>query len=286
MSKVVEYRKRMNTIDKVHHMVNAMQVVTISGFQKTQKKLKWAQRYRETLEQIVSEGLPFSIYLQPQDQPHTPATLLCLLSSSRGFCSGFNEGICLGVKDAIRFEKLEKKELKYLVIGKKGREALDINKKDIIYFSEDVAENPTYDNVSQMLEFILAKYASGKIDKVMLIYNAFETMFSQKIEIKQFLPLKTRRDYIDTGIIYAEPSEEIVGENLTRAYLFAVLYDAVLQSVVSELSRRLLTLKEATENSADMLKDVGLKLNKARQSIITQELSEIVSTFEILRGEE
>lgn len=286
MSKIAFLKKRYKTIASVHKMVQAMQVAAVTQLKRTQGKLKWSNRYRQSLEELLHDGIPYSAFTQSPEYDSEKTTLICFITSSKGFCSGFNENVYEKMEKLIDEEHGKKRKTRLVVLGKKGEEYCRRKSISYAYHSSEVVAAPSHENIGKFLDYLIDQFISGKTEKVVIIFNAFKSLVSQKAVAVQLLPIQAPQGFVDTRMVYVEPSKERFAEEVSRSYLLTMLYDAILQSIVGELGRRLMTLKEATDNSSDILKELRLELNKVRQASITQELAEILSTFETLREEE
>ena len=170
-------------------------------------------------------------------------------------------------------------------IGKKTSEHFTKNNFDVIKKSDELFSNLTYNNVKDIAEFIMSAFIDKKFDKVILVYNSFKNAATQVIMSENFLPLEQKKSNtnLSTDYLY-EPSQEEVVRELIPKSLKTQLFKAVLDSHASEHGARMTAIHKATDNAAELKKELTLTYNKARQAAITGEILEIVGGAEALKS--
>ena len=172
----------------------------------------------------------------------------------------------------------QKVETKLCLVGAKGIQFFRSVNINIVGATSQLGENPNVEDLVGAISIMLDEYSSQKIDRLFLVHNSFVNTMSQKPEIKTLLPveaidkenLPTHWDYI-----YEPDSRELLDQVLTR-YIESQVYRAVVENVACEMAAKMVAMKSATDNAGDLIDQLGLAYNKARQAAITQEISEIV----------
>jgi F-type H+-transporting ATPase subunit gamma len=223
-------------------------------------------------------------------QRNPEKVLIILVSSNRGLCGGFNSYIA---KKAMLLAKTTyKKQLKagnleFLVIGKQGGKVLRSYNLPSVGDKNYLFDNLTFDQVSEVAQLIMSDFVNGKYDRVELVYNKFINAASQELISEQFLPVlptvtekrkKTNLDYI------FEPSLEFIVEELIPRSLKIQFYKALLDSHAAEHGARMTAMHKATDNASELINELTLTFNKARQAAITNAILEVTNGAEALNG--
>jgi F-type H+-transporting ATPase subunit gamma len=213
-----------------------------------------------------------------------------MITSNRGLCGAFNSNV---IKEARRIvaekysEQFRSGNLMFLAIGKKGFDYLKKQKLEMLPNRNELFNDLTFDNVSVVAEEIMNSFLSGEIDRVELVYNQFKNAAIQNLTSELFLPLESVTDDnpnpLPVDYIYEPSGEEIIKELIPKS-LKIQFYKAVLNSFVAEHGARMTAMHKATDNATDMIRNLTLQYNKARQAAITNQILEVVSGAEALKG--
>ena len=201
------------------------------------------------------------------------------MSSDRGLCGGLNVNLFKQVIEHSKALAEQGVKVDLCLIGAKGSAFFNSVGGNIVASVRDIGEQPELKKLIGSIKVMLDAFSDGEIDKLYLCNNDFVNTMTQKPEIKQLLPLlpdqdlasKTSWDYI------YEPEPQQLMDGLLIRYIESQVYQAVLENAACEQAARMLAMKNATDNAGDLISDLQLAYNKARQAAITQELSEIVS---------
>jgi len=291
MANLKEIRIRIGSVNSTMQITSAMKMVSAAKLRRAQDKITKMRPYADKLTEILSNlssSLDTSdgIYSQERDVENV---LLVAITSNRGLCGGFNSNVMKRIRGLVA-EEYAGKNVTVLSIGKKAN---DIYKKTE-YYSNDlpgdlakVYDNLTYDEVAPVAEMIMEAYASKKFDKVVLVYNRFKNAAVQILMAEQFLPVLPPEDAGDsnaaTDYLFEPEKEQIVQELIPKS-LKTQLYSALLDSNAAEHGARMTAMHQATENATELVKDLKLTYNKARQAAITNEILEIVGGAEALNN--
>jgi F-type H+-transporting ATPase subunit gamma len=215
--------------------------------------------------------------------------VLVVISSNRGLCGSFNSNVVKEARHLIETKYAKQAaagKLKIICLGKKAKEQL-AKTYDVIQCNEALIDTPVFNEVAQIAQFLMDGFANKTIDKVDIIYNRFINPATQKLVVENYLPVQqlgdgTEKKQLNDYIF--EPSKEEILEELIPKIMKLQLYKTLIDSIASEHGARMTAMHKATDNATEILKDLRLKYNNARQSAITNELIEIVSGAEALNG--
>lgn len=280
MSKVIEYKQKVQSIEKIHDLVKAMQIIAVTQLKKVQERQKTAENFCQQYENIVKQ---LGLRCLSSQTVKKPVCLAYVFVSQRGFCGGFNEQLCAKIGEYIKAHPT--KTVQLIVIGARGAQVVKQ------HFPKQVKETIVFEWAADFSKLALEAQKAGElfVDKqaaqVVLIYNHFRSMLVQIPTIKPVLPFDFLENSVGSNIL-VEPGIELVRPFAVAQYLKALFYNAYMQNQLGETGARLMTMRQATDSSKEMIDALRIQLNKARQLLITSELSEIISSFEAISGEE
>lgn len=271
-----------------------MKMVSAAKLRKAQDKIVRLRPYANKLYEILvglSQSLADSEVENIYGRKSIPEKILIVvITSNRGLCGAFNSNV---IKEARRtiaekyYEQFQKDNVWLLTIGKKGYDYFRKQNVKILREHNEILNNLTFDNVSVLAESIMTSFALGEFDRVELVYNQFRNAAVQNLTNEVFLPVeevtdgKMKTQPVD--YIY-EPSKEEIVEELIPKSLKIQFYKALLDSFVSEHGARMTAMHKATDNATAMIRELTLQYNKARQAAITNQILEVVSGAEALKG--
>jgi F-type H+-transporting ATPase subunit gamma len=295
MPSLKEVRIRIASVKSTQQITSAMKMVAASKLRRAQNAILKMRPYASKLKEILQN---LSASLESTDQsPYTvqrapEKVLLIVVASNRGLCGAFNSNI---IKTAvIRINEswnstATSGNLKIMTIGKKVTEYFRKREYDVVASHDHVFDDLTWENVSVIAESLMKDFSLHTYDRIEIVYNQFKNAAVQVIKVEQFLPVepavvdsatqvKSQVDYI------FEPSKEEIVTELIPKSLKIQFYKALLDSFASEHGARMTAMHQATDNAKELLKELSLSYNKARQAAITNEILEIVSGAEALKG--
>ena len=294
MPNLKEVRNRITSVNSTKQITSAMKMVSAAKLKKAQDAITQMRPYAEKLSEILSN---LSASIESSDgvyaeQREVNRVLLVAITSNRGLCGAFNANINKSIKRSLE-NTYAGKEVSVLPIGKK---ALDVFKKTPHLHSNDnldkhyndIWDNLLFNNVADVAQQIMDRYAEGEYDKVVLVYNQFNNAAVQEVQFEQFLPIvppvqdeNSKSSEVD--YLFEPDKVEILDEIIPKS-LKTQLFKALLDSNASEHGARMTAMHKATDNAGELLKELKLSYNKARQAAITNEILEIVSGAEALNG--
>jgi len=287
-----EIRTRIASVESTQKITSAMKLVSAAKLRRAQNAIVNLKPYSNKLNEILqnlsdsvgSISVESSLFAVRKPEH----VVLIAITSNRGLCGAFNSNV---IKEIHRLANEEyqiqhqKGKLKLICIGKKAIEQLQKN-YEIQYTDESVLDAPRFEEIAKIVSGLITDFSAKKIDKIEIIYNHFLNPATQKTTRESFLPmvhLVEQSSEKNTDFIL-EPSKEILINELTHKILKLQLYKTVLDSIVAEHGARMTAMSKATENAIEILRDLKLKYNNARQAAITNELNEIVSGAEALHN--
>ncbi len=293
MANLKEIRVRIASVTTTRQITSAMKMVSAAKLKKAQDSIIQLRPYAQKLSEIlknISGSLSSGDDNVYGKERQVKGVLFILITSNRGLCGAFNSNI---IKQAIgsvfsNYENILKQDkVKFICIGKKGGDFLRSKKFPVLSSFNELLDKPSFDKVSPVADKIMEFYAMGQFDKVILVYNKFKNAAVQQIMEEQFLPIPKAEKSISkepiTDYIF-EPSKEFILKELIPKSLKVEFYKAILDSHASEHGARMTAMHKATDNATEMIKQLTLNYNKARQAAITGEILEIVGGAEALKG--
>ena len=293
MAGLKEIRTRISSVKTTRQVTSAMKMVSAAKLKKAQDAILQIRPYADKLHQILMslsaslENVDDSVYTQQRDPEKV---LIVLISSNRGLCGGFNTNI---TKKAVELvESKYSKQMKLgkvdiVCIGKQGMRQAKHRGMNVSGNYNELFDSITFESVSSISTEVMRSFTEKKYDRVELVYNQFKNAAVQIQTTEQFLPVEMKQDEggksNSYNFIYEPSQEEIIRELIPRS-LKIQFYKAILDSHAAEHGARMTAMHQATDNATELLKDLTLQYNKARQSTITREILEIVSGAEALKG--
>jgi F-type H+-transporting ATPase subunit gamma len=261
-----------------------MKMVAASKLRKAQNSIMalrpYADKFSEILERIMSSSQQPSAVSQQQS---ANSILIIPLSSNKGLCGTFNANVIRETMNLIKDEYQElfdKGKIDILCVGSKVEEALRFKKYPVVGNENILLDDITYDNAAAFAERLMKYFDDKKYDKIVFVYNQFKNAATQALVTEQFLPVisqqTTAKSQEPTDYIFMPNKEDIFKEMLPKSLKLQV-YKILLDSYASEQGARMISMTQATDNATELLKELNISYNKARQSAITNELVEIIS---------
>ena len=285
MANLKEIRTRIVSVNSTMQITSAMKMVSAAKLKRAQDAITKMRPYAEKLQEILSNVSSAEANSDFSRNGEVKNTLIVAITSNRGLCGGFNNNI---IKEAKLVAKHAAGDVKLLSLGKKAN---DVFKRTEMHTTEGFSDTPftifdalTFGNVSELAETLMNQFKSGKYDKIVLIYNKFKNAAVQSVETEQFLPVIASASTEGNSDYIFEPEKEQILNELIPRSLKVQLFKALLDSQAAEHGARMTAMHKATDNASEMVKELKLTYNKARQAAITCEILEIVAGAEALNG--
>ena len=293
-----EIRSQISSIKNTQKITSAMEMVAASKMRRAQDRMSASRPYAEKMIDVVRHlAYAHTEYKHPYLQEREAKRVgYIIISSDRGLCGGLNTNL---FKEAIADMKIcnEKgMEIDLCVIGSKASAFFKRVGGNIVSHTEHLGDEPVLEDLIGSVKIMLDAYTEGKIDRLFVVFNKFVNTMTQQPIVAQILPIAVAPEEQHKGARYHETSEddshanmkyhwdyiyepdaEVVIDALLMRYIESLVYQGVVENLACEQSARMVAMKSATDNAGDMIDDLQLVYNKARQAAITQELSEIVA---------
>jgi F-type H+-transporting ATPase subunit gamma len=293
MPNLKEVRIRITSVNSTMQITSAMKMVSAAKLRKAQDAITRMRPYSEKLQEIL-EGLSTGLDTSENAygrEGEVKNVLLIPITSNRGLCGAFNSNIVKRTFSLIDNE-YKGKNVTVLTFGKKAEDTF--RKTD--YFikgtmlprhTNEIFDDLNFDAAATAATKIMGAFKAKQFDKVILVYNSFRNAANQEVMTEQFLPIKPMLneggEHTDSDYIYEPNKEEIVADLIPKS-LKTQFYKSLLDSFAGEHGARMTAMHKATDNAGEMLKDLKLTYNKARQAAITTEILEIVGGAEALNN--
>lgn len=284
MANAKEIRAKIKSIKSTQKITKAMEMVAASKMKRAQNRMlasrPFSEKIREVIAHVAAGNLEYQhIFMTPAAKIKRVGYIV--VSTDRGLCGGLNINLFKHVVSSLREHSEQGVESTLGVFGKKGYAFFNKFGSDIVAFESGLGDAPSVNNIRGVLKAMSAKFKAGHLDEVYLASNTFVSTMQQDPGLIKLLPIeKPEKVAQDSGYqwdyIY-EPSPEGLLDRLLKSYLQSMVYQAVVESVACEQAARMVAMKSASDNASDLIDEFQLMYNKARQSAITQELSEIVA---------
>ena len=277
-----EIRTQIASVKNTQKITKAMEMVAASKMRKSQERMKAARPYAEKIRSVISHLAHANPeykhpYLVERDEVKRVGVIV--VSTDRGLCGGLNANMFRLLMKQFKVWDDEGKEIDLCVIGTKAAGFFGSIGANIVGQVTHLGDDPSLDELIGTVTIMLNSFKDGNIDELHLVSNKFVNSIVQTPEINQLIPgkpVETEGYGHHWDYLYEPDAEEVLDHLLTR-YIESQVYAGVVENISCEMSARMVAMKSASDNAGDMIDELELIYNKARQTAITQELSEIVA---------
>lgn len=278
MASMRDIKRRRSSIQSTQQITKAMKLVSTVKLQKAKTRAEQTNPYFNYMYNTVSSMLARSgninhPYLTAGD---SDKKAVVVITSNRGLAGGYNSNVVKLVTDS----SFKKEELDIYAVGGKGVEALHRRGYNIVEDASDIIESPVYQDAAALCDKVLSAFTRGEVGEIYLAYTHFKNTVSQEAKLIKLLPVEIDLEE-NAGqsniLMNYEPNEEEALDMIIPKYVTSLFYGALVEAVASENGARMQAMDSATSNAEEMISDLSLKYNRARQGSITQELTEIIA---------
>lgn len=292
MGNLKEIRTRITSIESTQKITSSMKLVSAAKLRRAQTAIQNLRPYSQKLNEILNnlassntgtEQLPLFEQRKPEK------VVVVVITSNKGLCGAFNSNIIKAANHLIEEKYAEQNRagnLQLICIGKKGNDQLGKH-YPVAFSNEKLLENPDFAELSAISDDLVMKFIHHEVDKVDIVYNQFLNAATQRVTVEEYLPvapIEIDGEQNVTSDYIIEPSADQLLQELIPKILRTQLYKTLSDSIASEHGARMTSMTKATDNATEILRELRLKYNNARQSSITNELIEIVSGANALNG--
>lgn len=295
MGSLREVRFRIASVNSTKQITNAMKLVSASKLRRAQNAIVKLRPYASKIKDILQslsntfEDSEDNLYYQTREPKNV---LLVVVNSNRGLCGAFNANVIKFTNKTISENYSTQKQngsLSLICIGKKASDYFRKHSDIDMESHDELLNSISFQNISIVAEKLMQSFAEKKYDKIEIIYHQFKNAAVKYLKIEQFLPIQPGEESeseqtFSTGDFIFEPDKDTIVNELIPKSLKIQFYKVLLDSAASEHGARMTAMHKATDNASEMLKELKLTYNKARQAAITSEILEIVSGAEALKG--
>lgn len=294
-----DVKQRIDSVKNIRKITRAMEMVAAARLRRAEQRIAHLRPYAGAIRRMTRQAaeaaggevgkLPI---LQQHESENNVAILL--VTADRGLAGAFNSQILrAGLRAAAEHEG-EGRAVSFYASGRRGVSSLTFRGREVAGAYTGFTERPAYADAREIAEDLMAAYVDGKVDRVDILYNGYVSPLVQEVRRETLLPLQEATiledaeadaESQDTGhhaLVEYEPGPEEILQRLIPDYVEISLYRALLESTASELGARMTAMRNASENAGEVIEDLTLEMNRARQAEITQEIMEVVAGAEAL----
>ena len=282
MASSKEVRNQIASIGNTQKITSAMEKVAASKMKKTETRMAKGRPYRDRMLEVISHLANGQPEYKPtfMEEREVKNVSIIVVTSDKGLCGGLNANLFREVTKFTKQLSEEGKQVSYCLIGTKGRAFFKSYGGKILSATEKLGDDPSIEELLGAIKVLLDSFVDGETDQVFLASNRFVNTMTQSPTVEQLVPLV--REEVDEkpshwDYIYEPDDSRVILDGLMSRYIESLVYQAVVENIACEQAAKMVAMKSATDNAGDLIDELQLVYNNARQAAITQELSEIVA---------
>ena len=276
-----EIRTKIKSIQNTQKITKAMEMVAASKMRRAQERMHQARPYAQKMRNVIAHVSQANLEYKHSFTLERPVKRVgfIIVSSDRGLCGGLNINLFRDVVNALTEWQSQSAEIDVTTIGSKGVQFFNRVGANIVSEATRLGDTPHLDDLIGPVKVMLDAYTDNRIDRLYLVHNHFQSTMSQTPQLEQLIPIHAEQpdetlshhwDYL-----YEPDAKDVVDALMTR-YIESLVYQGVVENIACEMAARMVAMKSASDNAGDLIDELQLVYNKARQASITQEISEIV----------
>jgi F-type H+-transporting ATPase subunit gamma len=284
-----DIKRRISSVNNTKKITKAMELVAGSRLRRAQARIEALRPYADRMQQLVVDVAGNAGHMA--DQPllarrEVKTVAVVALTGDRGLAGAFNANVVRRALEIAREQRAAGNEVVWVVIGRRGASTLRFRRQTITADYTGITDRPAYADARAIAERVAELYEHGEVDRVVMVYNHFLSALSQRLDEVELLPVPeeaiTGEAVTLEGSFIYEPDERDILHDLIPTYLEITIYRALLESTASEHGARMTAMRNASDNAGTLIDDLTLKMNRARQAEITQEILEVVAGADAL----
>jgi F-type H+-transporting ATPase subunit gamma len=287
MPSLKKIRTRIASVKNTQKITRAMKLVAAARLRRAQMNIIAARPYAKHLMGVIAEVSARAEGAHPLLARRTPKRVgLLVLTSDRGLCGGFNANVNRRTERWWAEHKEQLEEIRLTVVGRKGNDYLKRRKYPIAREFTGVVGAAALPKAQEIARAVVADFTHKRLDAIYVVYNEFKNAAQQRIIVEPLLPVDPVDipEHVGRYDFKYEPSREELLDVLLPQYVEIEVYRCILESIASEFGARMTAMENATNNASEMIGQLTLEFNRARQASITKELMEIIGGAEALKG--
>ncbi len=291
MASQQDIRRRIRSVRNTRKITKAMELVSGAKLRKAQQRIERLRPFADAMHDLIAEAAGRArVARQPllqRREPQRTGVLVC--TGDRGLAGAFNASVLRRSLDEGRRLRGEGQELVWYAVGKRGAGSLRFRGIDLVEAWAGFTDSPVYPDAEQIANRLITDYVEERVDRVVMIYNHFDSPLQQTVYVEQVLPVPiddieelSAREIALQGTLLFEPDEEEMLGTLLPTAVETAVFRALLESTASEHGARMTAMRTASENAGELIEDLTLEMNRARPAEITQEIREVVAGADAL----
>ena len=283
MANLKDIQQRIKSVGSIQKVTKAMKMVAAAKVKRAQERMEISRPYSKNVQDLICRILPeiSSSNIDLIEKRDVKKKGFIVITSDRGFAGSFNSSVIRLAEKEV--EKFGKDNVQLFCLGKKASEHFSRRNYNIKESFYDFWKDMNFDTASDIAEAIIDSFVNKEVDEIHVIYNRFRNLASQDLMMEKVLPIDFTENYNVKNYNYDyEPSRESTVNILLPKHLKVQMWQQMLESYSSEEAARMIAMDNATENAKEIIKELKLEFNKARQAAITTEMLEIVGGAEAL----
>jgi F-type H+-transporting ATPase subunit gamma len=294
VASVQDLKRRIRSIRNTRKITRAMELVAAAKLRRAEQRIRALRPYAETMNELIAGvGRASSSVRLPllEQRDEVAAVALVPLTGDRGLAGAFNAQVMRRAFALERSLQSEGKTVRWVAVGKKGRSTLSFRRRELSGAYLGFTDRPTYADAQAVSHRVAELFTEREVDRVVLVYNTYVSALTQRVTEQDILPIspdiletdeEERKSDVMRGDFIFEPEPEEILERLLPVYLETQIYRALLESTASEQGARMTAMRNASKNAGELIDSLTLRMNRARQAEITQEILEVVAGAEAL----
>jgi len=287
MPSLIDLRRRVRAVKNTQQITKAMKMVAASKLRRSQERIMNARPYAVQMQRVLGSlaaRVDPSVHplLQQREPRADSKTLVILVTGDKGLCGSFNTN---AIKGAGGYITGSDQPCQLALIGRKGKEYFGRRGFAVAFDRTGIFQKLRFEDAQDIAQTAVEAFTSGDVDRVMLVYNEFKSVISQRVVVDQLLPIaranvpSVSAEGVGGGLVdyLYEPSAQKIFDDLLPRYVEVQVYRALLESNAAFYAAQMTAMDTATKNSAEMIGSLTLYMNKVRQAAITREIIEVVS---------
>ncbi len=284
MASMRDIKRRIKSVGSTQQITKAMNLVSASKLTRAKQRLNETKPFFQETKRVIAGIVKSSKGISHRflDERPVNKTGVIVLTGDRGLCGGYNANVCKAALGLI----YDKSNVSVITVGTKAKDYFKRRQKNIVKHYAGISEKPFYEDATVIADYILDEYLNNNLDEVYLAYTEFKSAISADVKLIKILPVDTSGfDEGDTPsrMMNYDPDPETVLDYVIPKYVNTVIFGALVESATCEQGARMTAMDTATENAEEMIGSLTLLYNRARQSAITQEITEIVGGANALK---
>jgi F-type H+-transporting ATPase subunit gamma len=286
-----DIKRRIRSVKNTEKITKAMELVAASRLRRAQARIQALRPYADRMHQLTVEVAAASsaMHEQPLLARRDEVTTVAVLAATgdRGLAGAFNANVVRRSLEIAREHRAAGRDVRWLTVGRRGTSTLRFRGQTIDSEYTGITDRPDYADAQAIAARVAELYATGEVDQVVMVYNHFVSALSQRLVEVELLPvpheaLTGEEPVTIEGAYLEEPDSSTILASLLPTYLEVTIFRALLESTASEHGARMSAMRNASDNASGLIDDLTLKMNRARQAEITQEILEVVAGADAL----